>query len=75
MAAVFGYSFMIIQLRRRQRQINGLNRMRVVDYGALEKGTRTSFLITATHFVLYVPTILVRKVTYVLRIKYLDEAW
>ncbi len=56
---VLGYPGVLLHLRRKQRRINERNGMRIVDYRALEKAALTSFLVTLSHFLLYVPTMLV----------------
>ncbi|TRY61871.1 hypothetical protein TCAL_08472 [Tigriopus californicus] len=56
---VTGYIFVLIHLKKKQAQITSQNGVRVVDYKALERAALTSFLITISHFLLYVPTMMV----------------
>jgi hypothetical protein len=56
---VTGYIFVMVYLKRKEARMNDHNGMRVVDHKVLERAALTSFLITISHFLLYVPTMMV----------------
>jgi hypothetical protein len=56
---VAGYILVLICLRKKQAQIQNANSVQSTDYKGLERAALTSFLITISHFLLYVPTMLV----------------
>ena len=47
------------QHHQKQARINNQNGMLVVNYKGVERTALTSFLVTVSHFLLYVPTMLV----------------
>lgn len=49
----------VVHLKKKQARINNQNGMLVVNYKGVEKTALASFLVTVSHFLLYVPTMLV----------------
>ena len=56
----------VVHLKKKQARINNQNGMLVVNYRGVEKTALTSFLVTLSHFLLYVPTMLVIGLRFVL---------
>ena len=55
----------MVHLKKKQARINNQNGMLVVNYKGVERTALTSFLVTVSHFLLYVPTMLVIGLRYV----------
>ena len=58
----------VVHLKKKQARINNQNGMLVVNYKGVERTALTSFLVTVSHFLLYVPTMLVIGLRYSLPI-------
>ena len=64
-AMVTGMIGTVVHLKKKQARINNQNGMLVVNYKGVERTALTSFLVTVSHFLLYVPTMLVIGLRYV----------
>lgn len=49
----------MLYLKRKRAEIRSYQGIEVADYSALQRSALTSFLITISHFLMYVPTMLV----------------
>ena len=67
-AMVTGMVGTVVHLKKKQARINNQNGMLVVNYKGVERTALSSFLVTVSHFLLYVPTMLVIGLRYSLRL-------